>query len=84
MKFFNLDDINELRKTKIIILVNHKVYDFTKIINLHPGGNKTIIDNMLKNNYDNYKFHSNLAKKKWKLYRIGSIKNKNKNNCIIL
>ena len=82
MRYFNLDEINKLRSVKkIIILINHKVYDFTNIINKHPGGNKSIINNLYKNNYNNYKFHSNQAKQKWKQYRIGSIKNQN--NCII-
>ena len=84
MKYFNINDIYELRKTRIIILVNEKVYDFTSILDIHPGGNKAIINNMYNNNYNNYKFHNKSAKLKWKKYRIGSLYTSKYNLCCII
>ena len=88
MKYFTYNDINKLRgNNKIIIIRKNIVYDFTDFIKKHPGGQKSIINNMFKNNQKNYKFHNKKSKKKWLMYKIGYIKkefNKQESFCNIL
>jgi cytochrome b involved in lipid metabolism len=82
MKIITYEEIKNIKKNKIIIISNHKVYDVTEYLHKHPGGANTILNNVKKNNYHNYKFHSNKAKEIWKSLQIGVIKNKD--NCEIL
>ena len=82
MKIITYEEIKKLRENKIIIISNHKVYDVTDYLHKHPGGIHSILNSINKNNYYNYKFHSNKAKEIWKSLQIGMIKNKD--NCEIL
>ena len=70
------ETINNLKKQwKIIITRKNKVYDLTTYINSHPGGKFIITNNTENDNSESFKFHSKHAKKKWKKYQIGILKN---------
>ena len=72
-KYYNIDEINELRKTKIILLCKKKIYDVTNFVDLHPGNN-IILKHINNDNTINYKFHSKKAKKLWDSFLIGYFK----------
>ena len=87
MEYYTLYDISNLRKNnKIILIRKNIVYDVTDFIKNHPGGENSIIKNQLKDNNENYNYHSSKAKKKWDKYKIGYLKYFNNKNysCQIL
>jgi len=72
-KYISQDVIDNLRKDGYIIITsNNLVYDVSCLIDKHPGGNEVILDNMYKNNYDNFKYHSENSQKEWNKYKIGT------------
>lgn len=73
-KYYNDKEIDELKKTRIILLCKNKIYDVTEFINLHPGPNDIILKHIEKDNTINYNFHSKNAKKIWKKFLIGYYK----------
>jgi|APSaa5957512535_1039671.scaffolds.fasta_scaffold20701_2 cytochrome b involved in lipid metabolism len=80
-KYISPDVIDNLRnKGYIIITSNNIVYNVTSLIDTHPGGNKAILDNIYKNNYNSFKYHSIKSQKKWNKYKIGVISR----GCVIL
>ena len=81
MRYYTPYDISNLRKNnKIILIKENIVYDVTDFIKNHPGGENSIIKNQLKDNKENYNYHSNKAKKEWENYKIGYLKYFNNNN----
>jgi cytochrome b involved in lipid metabolism len=72
-KYYTIEEINEMRKLRIILICKNKVYDVTEFIHLHPGNN-IIINNIKKDNIKDYKFHSKKGKKIWKKFFIGYLK----------
>lgn len=81
-KYISLDDINYLRKQGYIIIIsNNIVYNVTNLIHKHPGGRNSILNNIDKDNYNNFRLHSIKSQKKWNDYKIGVIY---KNKCSIL
>ena len=56
------------------ILINDKIYNVTSYIDYHPGGANCILKNKGKDCSDDYKMHSVLGQKTWKLYFVGFLK----------
>ena len=82
MKYFTYEEVKLLKESRVIITRKHYIYDITDYYLKHPGGTKSILNNLNNNNNDiNYKFHSNKGKKIWEKYKIGEYK---QNNCLIL
>ncbi len=73
--YYTKEEIKKHNNNKSFWLVcNTKVYDITTFINKHPGGSEILLK---KTNIDcskDYNFHSKNAKKIWKKYLIGYVK----------
>jgi len=66
------EQLENLKKNnQIIIFIDKKVYNITDYLNEHPGGQQCLLKYHLKDNKENYNFHSSSAQKKWKEYFIG-------------
>lgn len=65
----------------IWIIAHDKVYDVTKYISNHPGGELSITRKAGTDCTRDYDFHSSNGKKIWKKYEIGFIEKNN--NCIL-
>ena len=73
MNYISPDEISNLVKNNhIIVYRKDYVYDITGLIDNHPGGNKCLLGKNLLDCQNDYKFHKNSAKKKWKKYIIGT------------
>jgi cytochrome b involved in lipid metabolism len=71
--YLSPDDINNMiNSNRLIVFNGNKIYDITDLLDNHPGGNNCLIERCLKDCYKDFNFHSNLAKKHWKKYLIGS------------
>ena len=73
-----IEDIYEYNKNGSYLLVANKcIYDVSEFKNIHPAGDKCIINKLYKDSSIDYKFHSKKAKKIWDQYKIGYVINKN-------
>ena len=72
-KCYNIDELKELRESRVILLCKKKIYDVTDFVDLHPGTD-IILKHTNNDNTKNYKFHSKKAKKLWESFYIGNLK----------
>jgi len=77
----NYYTISEIKKHNTIndcwIYSNNNVYDITKLIKKHPGGENCLLKKAGTDCSNDYYFHSKGGKSVWNKYKIGKIKNSN-------
>jgi len=75
MKYISPNEISELlNKDRIIIYRKHYVYDITSLIKKHPGGEICLFKKNNSQCEDDFEFHHESSRKKWKKYLIGTYK----------
>ena len=82
MNIYSLEEFNEMKKNKKLLLVGYSIYDVSEYYKLHPGSANAILKNLHADATVHYNFHSKSAKKIWAKYKIGEIYRNN--TCCIL
>ena len=62
---------NKMNPNNIWITANNRVYDVTRLLPYHPGGNNCILKKQGKDCTNDYVFHSREGRKLWVKYCIG-------------
>jgi len=75
MTFYTVEEVSKNNtKERCWVVANNNVYDVTKFISSHPGGEFVILSKAGVDVTKIFKWHSNHAKELWKPYKIGKLK----------
>ena len=75
MKSFTLEEVEVLiNNGNYIIIANKNIYNITDYLKRHPGGQYVIKSNNGKIVDKHYNMHPPHAKKRWKKFQIGILK----------